>query len=101
MNKKLLLTLIPLMALAACNKAAYKLELSVASPAGSPAIALYKYLADVDHLEVNSDANNVLAYFTSTETSQKKDVIFAPTNAGIAAINTGPWTTIQSKTSVC
>lgn len=89
MNKKLLLTLIPVMALAACNKTAYKLELSVASPAGSPAIALYKYLADVDHLEVNSDAINVLAYFTSTETSQKKDVIFAPTNAGIAAINKG------------
>ena len=89
MNKKLLLTLIPVMALAACNKATYKLDLSVATPAGSPAIALYKYLADTDHLEVNSDANNVLAYFTSTETSQKKDVIFAPTNAGIAAINKG------------
>ena len=89
MNKKLLLTLIPVMTLVACNKAAYKLELSVASPAGSPAIALYKYLADTDHLEVNSDANNVLAYFTSTETSQKKDIIFAPTNAGIAAINKG------------
>lgn len=89
MNKKLLLTLIPAIALAACNKASYKLDLKVATPAGSPAIALYKYLEDVDHLEVNSDANNVLAYFTSTETSQKKDVIFAPTNAGIAAINKG------------
>ncbi len=89
MNKKLLLTLIPVMALAACNKATYKLDLAVASPAGSPAISLYKYLADIDHLEVNSDANAVIAYFTSTETSKKKDVIFAPTNAGIAAINKG------------
>lgn len=93
MNKKLLLTLIPVMTLVACNKATYKLELNVASPSGSPAVALYKYLADIDHLEVNSDATAVLAYFTSTETSKKKDVIFAPTNAGISAIvnNNAPY----------
>ena len=89
MNKKLLLTLLPLIALSACNKAAYKLDLQVASPAGSPAIALYKYLGDSDHLEVNTDANNVVAYFSSTKTSERKDVILAPTNAGIAAINSG------------
>ena len=89
MNKKVILSLIPVMMLTACNKAVYKLDVQVASPAGSPAIALYKYLGDTEHLEVNTDANNVIAYFTSTETSQRKDIILAPTNAGIAAINKG------------
>ena len=89
MNKKVILSLIPVMMLTACNKAAYKLDVQIASPAGSPAIALYKYLGDTDHLEVNTDANNVIAYFSSTDNAQRKDVILAPTNAGIAAINKG------------
>ena len=88
-NKKLILTLLPLLALTACNKSAYQLELKVATPSGSPATALYKYLNDTEHLEVNSDGNNVIAYFTTTETAKKKDIIFAPTNAGIGAINKG------------
>ena len=89
MKKKLILTLLPLIALSACGKATYKLDVKVASPAGSPAIALFKYLGDLDHLEVNTDANNVIAYFSSKDNTQRKDVILAPTNAGIAAINKG------------
>ncbi len=87
MNKKLL-TLIPIMVLTACSgTASHSLELQVATPAGSPATAFYKYLGDTEHLEVNGDANNVIAYLTSTDTSQRKDVVVAPTNAGVAAIN--------------
>ncbi len=89
MNKKLVLTLLPLVALSACNKSAYKLELQVATPSGSPAVAFIKYLGDTDHLEVNSSADNVLAYFASTDAGQKKDVIVAPTNGGIAKIKAG------------
>ena len=73
--------------MAGCNNKAkedYQLDLKVASPAGSPAIALYKYLGS-DNYEVNSDANNVTAYFSTND----KDVIVAPTNAGIVAINKG------------
>ena len=86
MNKKILLTLVPVMLLAGCNKAKedYQLDLKVISPAGSPAIALYKYLKS-DNYEVNGDANNVTAYFSTND----KDIIVAPTNAGIAAINKG------------
>lgn len=86
MNKKLLLALVPVMLLAGCNKTKedYQLDLKVISPAGSPAIALYKYLKS-DNYEVNGDANNVTAYFSTND----KDVIVAPTNAGIAAINKG------------
>lgn len=88
-NKQLLITLLPLLALSACNKATYKLDLQVATPAGSPSTAFYKYLGDTEHLEVNGNANNVIAYFTSTDSSQRKDIVVAPTNAGIAAINKG------------
>lgn len=89
MNKKIILTLLPLMALTACNKSAYKLDLKVATPSGSPATAFIKYLGDTEHLEVNSSADNVLAYFTSVDTNQKKDIIVAPTNGGIAKIKAG------------
>lgn len=88
-KKSILITLLPLIALTACGNVKYKLDIQVASPAGSPAIALYKYLGDSEHLEVNTDANNVLAYFSSQDTNQRKDVIIAPTNAGIAAILKG------------
>ena len=89
MNKKPL-TLIPLMALTACSGGTpYSLELQVATPAGSPATAFYKYLGDTEHLEVNGDANNVIAYLSATETTQRKDVVVAPTNAGVASINKG------------
>ena len=88
-NKKMLLTLLPLLALTACSKPAYKLELSVATPSGSPATAFLKYFADTKHLEVNSSADNVLGYFTSANTNEKKDVIVAPTNGGIAKIKAG------------
>lgn len=58
------------------------LELSVATPSGAPAIAFYAHLLE-DNLEVNSVAQNVVAYLTSSST---KDVVVAPTNAGIQAI---------------
>ena len=58
------------------------LELSVATPSGAPAIAFYAHLNE-DNLEVNSQAQNVIAYLTSSST---KDVVVAPTNAGIQAI---------------
>ena len=50
MNKKLVLTLLPFMALTGCGRK-YQLELSVATPAGSPAIAFYRYLGDTDHFQ--------------------------------------------------
>ena len=87
MNKKLL-TLIPVIALTACSgTTSHSLELKVVTPAGSPATAFYKHLGDTEHLEVNGDANNVIAYLTTTDTAQRKDVVVAPTNAGVAAIN--------------
>ena len=58
------------------------IELSVATPSGAPAIAFYSHLME-DNLEVNSVAQNVVAYLTSSTT---KDVVVAPTNAGIQAI---------------
>ena len=88
MTKKLVLTLLPFMALTACGKTNYQLDLNIATPAGSPAIAFYKYLGDTEHLEVNSDANNVLAYF-GADAKTIKDVIVAPTNAGVAKIKAG------------
>ena len=85
MKKQLLITLLPLLALTACNKnSTYKLDLSVASPAGAPATAFYKYLTS-DNLEVDSNANNILSYFAGTN----KDVIVAPTNYGIKVIKDG------------
>ena len=88
MTKKLVLALLPFMAITACGKSNYQLDLNVATPAGSPAVAFYKYLGDTEHLEVNSDANNVLAYF-GADNQTIKDVIVAPTNAGVAKIKAG------------
>ena len=75
------------MALTGCGSQ-HQLELTVAAPAGSPAIAFYNYLGDTNHLEVNSDANNVLAYF-GADSKTIKDIIVAPTNAGVGKINSG------------
>lgn len=94
MKKIILLPLMSLLLLNGCNSSSqgsddYKLDLKIATPAGSPATAFYKHLGESDYLEVNGDATNVLAYFTSTDSTQRKDVIVAPTNAGIASINAG------------
>lgn len=59
-------------------------DLKVACPAGSPAMAFYKYLKN-SNLEVAA-ADTVLAYL---DNSSNKDIIVAPTNAGLAAINKG------------
>lgn len=59
-----------------------KLELSVATPSGAPAIAFYNHLLE-DNLEINSEANNVVAYLSE---NSNKDIVVAPTNAGIQAI---------------
>ena len=88
MNKKLLITLLPILAITACNKSAYTLEFKVATPSGSPATAFYKYLTDTQHLEVNT-ANNVLAYLSSKNPNTEKDIVITPTNYGIAQINAG------------
>ena len=64
--------------------AASNLELNVAVPAGAPAIAFYKHLND-SKLDVDA-AETVVAYLSS---NSSKDVVVAPTNAGIAAINKG------------
>lgn len=86
--KKSLLLLASTLLLGACgNNSPYKLELKVATPAGSPATAFYKYLGDNEHLEVNSVANNVIGYLS--DATSDKDIVVVPTNAGIAAINKG------------
>ncbi len=91
-KQSLLLVSIALLSTAiACSSHSNKehpLELQVATPSGSPATAFYKHLGDTDHLEVNTDPNNVIAYFSKAD-SQRKDIIVAPTNAGINAINNG------------
>ena len=63
---------------------ASSLELEVAVPSGAPAIAFYKHLNDAK-LDINA-AETVVAYLSS---NSSKDVVVAPTNAGIAAINKG------------
>ena len=57
------------------------ITLSIACPSGAPALSLYKIFAK-SNVEINADANNVLAYLSPNST---KDIIIAPTNA-IAAI---------------
>lgn len=65
-------------------EATTKLDLSLITPTGAPALAFYNHIKE-SKFEANSVANNVLAYFSSDE----KDVIVAPTNAGINAIANG------------
>jgi len=84
--KRNALLLIPVILLTACgNTSKYQVSLKVATPKGAPAIALYKYLGDTDHVEVG-DPTNVVGYFTETA---GREVLFAPTNAGVAAIKKG------------
>ena len=63
----------------------YELDLKVVSPSGAPAVALYKFLGEPEEkIEINSVASNVVAYLSPNST---KDIVIAPTNAGITAIN--------------
>ena len=87
MNKKYIVTLIPfMMVTTGCGRAnvKYTLDISVACPSGAPATGLYKYLNDEEHLEIVA-ANTLLGYFGS----DTKDVIIAPTNAGVSQIKNG------------
>ena len=61
------------------------LGLNVAAPKGAPAIALYNHLGNTDEVEIG-DATNIQSYFAD---QSNKDVVIAPTNVGIAAINNG------------
>ncbi len=58
------------------------ITVKIASPSKAPAVALFAHL-DEDNVEINSVANNVVAYLTS---NSDKDMVIAPTNAGISAI---------------
>lgn len=62
-------------------EASTSLELSLITPTGAPALAFYNHIKE-GNFDANSQANNVLAYFAN----DSKDVIIAPTNAGINAI---------------
>ena len=83
-------TLLPLfllgIALASCggtpSTSDYTLDLKVAAPAGAPVVPLFRHI-NSENLEVNADPANVIAYFSA---SSNKDVIIAPTNAGLKAI---------------
>ncbi len=84
MKKQLIISLLSIVSLTGCNqtRAEVPLKLNVVTPSGAPAIAFYKHLAE-NKLEINSNPVNVTAYFTNLGA---KDVIVAPTNAGINAI---------------
>jgi hypothetical protein len=62
--------------------APYTLDINVATPAGAPAVGLYRHLSS-DKLEVNADPANVVAYMNA---SSGKDIVILPTNAGLTAI---------------
>ena len=66
----------------ASSSAPYALDLTVATPAGAPAVGLYRHLSS-DKLEVNADPQNVVAYMNA---SSGKDIVILPTNAGLTAI---------------
>lgn len=62
----------------------YTLDLSVATPAGAPAVAFYRHLHEPESkLEINADASNVVGYLNA---NSGKDVVVCPTNAGLMAI---------------
>ena len=61
-----------------------ELALNVACPAGAPATAFYKYLGN-SKMEIGN-ADTIVGYLSN---NSDKDVVIAPTNAGIAAINKG------------
>ena len=83
MKKKIILTILPLIALVGCNKGEVEREikLTVAAPIGAPAVALYSRLFS-DKTEIN-EASNVQTWL-STGTY---DVVIAPTNAGVTFIS--------------
>ena len=63
------------------------LDLAIACPAGAPAVAFYRYLqgekTGKGDLEINADPANVVAYLAE---NSNKDIVVAPTNAGLTAI---------------
>lgn len=98
--KKTYLTILPgLMALTACgtpapassqtsvpasSESTPAATLKVACPAGAPAVAFYKHVKESEEtLEINANAANVVGYLTS---NSGKDIVVAPTNAGLTAI---------------
>ena len=67
------------------ESSAYELDLKIASPTGAPAATLYKFLNEPEEkLEINAVASNVIAYLSP---NSAKDIVIAPTNAGVTAIN--------------
>lgn len=60
----------------------YSLDVKVATPAGAPAVGLFRHLAS-ENLEVNADPASVVAYMSE---SSDKDVVILPTNAGLTSI---------------
>ena len=84
MYKKLIVSLLPLILISGCKSTKVNpLELNVASPSGAPALAFYKHFNEEEKLDINSDPANVIAHFNQT---MNKDIIVAPTNAGVQAI---------------
>ena len=85
MKKKIILTLLPLIALVGCNKGETEREikLTVAAPTGAPAVALYTRLFS-EKTEINL-ASNVQTWLSTGA----YDVVIAPTNAGAALIKKG------------
>ena len=61
------------------------IDIKVACPAGAPATSLYNHLNETENIEIAA-ADTVLAYLSN---NSNKDVVIAPTNAGLAAINRG------------
>lgn len=59
-------------------------SLKIACPSGAPSVCLYKYLSDETRVEVRSpeEASGLAAYMTTNQ----KDVIILPTNAGVQQI---------------
>ncbi|MCR5491286.1 MAG: hypothetical protein K6F32_04065 [Bacilli bacterium] len=63
---------------------AVPVTLKVACPAGAPAVAFYQHIQESEqYLEINSNASNVVGYLTE---NSGKDIVVAPTNAGITSI---------------
>ena len=59
-------------------------NLKVACPSGAPAVAFYQHIKDSEEaLEINSNASNVVGYLSE---NSGKDIVVAPTNAGLNAI---------------
>lgn len=66
----------------------YVLDVKIASPTGAPAAALYKFIdQSLDDnnpmVDINAVASNVIAHLIPNST---KDIVIAPTNAGVNAI---------------